>query len=411
MNHKLSLLSYFFLLITANVYGTSNIQTTITFANMQNRAVQQTMEPKLDNFSAATSYDYYLFKQPSSTIAPQGSTQTTISYNWYYNWYGMTQFAYNYPGGSAEYGCFVTELRLSGKWYSYHIGISSYRPDPAFPNDYLVCHIEKITNDSFKVKLLSAQQEKNLPTNDIERVNIVDESNQLAETSYYSINLPIKLNPVLNLVPDNPKPQKVQDQPIIATSPKDANEIIVINHAGVPLTAGLQLLDKFSQLNDQYYIDQPKDIVAATSDSPQSVTIKVNRPDFGYFGFQRFNYHIKDQFDQSGCYIFKIRGKGGNALIASYLVNTQNNIEKPLYCVVTKQDTVEIYDDMNANKVFEMCKNQKICVSSYSNFKRKTLFYQDTDKVCSNDYQKIPLVPEYFLNAEDCVSGNEYWVL
>ena len=339
----------------------SSVEATIQFKNEDSKEsapIVLTMKPYLDNFSWADLTSRYkaIWNFPTQTksfkdvdklmLAPQESVSANLSYPWNDNWYGMSQYAFNYADRSKEYGCFVTELRLSGRvWekHNYNVVIASYRKDPTHSDDYLTCYAEKNTASSFTVRMGSSKnkkEEKNV-VDDGQRYSRAGDVEKLRLLDYYNIDRPIELwkdqatNSAFVLANNKDVPVITPIQPFNVI-PQDTLTIKLISNTAQTLIAGQSLLDKWSRLNSNYYILQPENIQSASKES----VIKFRGNDFS---LARLHYHFADYAEDSGCYITAftndIHQYNANEIIALYHLDSKHKPqERKLYCFIS-QDT------------------------------------------------------------------------
>jgi hypothetical protein len=328
----------------------SAVTANISFLNETNRTIVQTKEPYLEPYSPFL-IAHYEFIAPHKTIAPQQSSDANLAYEWNFDWYGASQFAYNYEGRSKNSGCFVTELRFSGYFLNFRNSntvIASYIKDPAYPNDYLICVVEPnpSSTDSFIVRLQPSTQDEK--SEDSQRFSMVGDVNLLAYTLTYGIDLPIPLNPILTLYPNQPQPELTRSHFSLPTTPPTYTDTLqVINHSSLTLVAGPQISDRSSKFSSHYVIDQPQEILPLeTKAIHMSTSAYLNR------FLARFNYHIKGYAEESGCYISTLLNWDN---IASFHFDSQHPSPQPnLYCVMTNKHTIEIYDHL-VYDLFQKC--------------------------------------------------------
>lgn len=398
--NKISCLLFFTILICHSALG--QVTRNILFFNITNRPVQQTQTPYLDNFSYYSSDADYQFIAPNTTILPNTTSTASISYDWWRTWYNIGQFAYNYSGRSANYGCFVTTISLSGHAYaerSYHIVISSYRKDPSNSNDYLICRVKRGSVNTFIVNFTSSQDwnEKNDNLlDDSNRYTIQGDDGELKNTSKYRINKPIPLNPNLSqpalvLYPDERYPALIRRHyvsPLPSNPPGHTDEISITNYASVGVVSGPSpLLDKYSQFNSQYFFEMPASI------SPgETVKVKIGIGN-GDFDLERFSYQIAGYAPNSGCYITTSTLHWATDIpIASFYFDPLHP-EKNLYCLATDRNTISIYDDPELKQLKDRgCKENDLrnCISTYNHF------YKDGDTLDGMNfkYHKLPVGPD-----------------
>jgi hypothetical protein len=391
-----TLIFIYFLIVAAcsatSCYS-SSVSAKITFNNQTTKPIIQTQEPYLDNYSYISGgFD---FQAPDKTIAPSQSTSVTISFPWRTKWYGASQYSYNYEGRSKDYGCFVTEIRLSTAYFfipwNYNVVIASYRKDPNFPDDYLVCTAGRNSNTDFTIHLMSSSQDQQ--TDDTKRYTIAGD-NYLKDMVGYGLDLPISLNPTLTLYPNKSEPEVAQ-QPQKQSLPKDTKTITIVNHTDNTLIAGPAVLNNFSRFTSQNYVEQSPEILPKAK---QAIKIVA--------GFaQRFNYHIKDYDEQSGCYITTnlpdVPDRNNITTVVSSFFDKQHETEKNLYCVMTAVDTVEVFDAVKtATTAACGLSDLQDCISYYDNeprFLRKFEFSWDAG--ASGSY-KIFIDPLHFISVD-----------
>lgn len=373
----------------------------ILFFNITNRPVQQTQTPYLDNFTRYSSDSDYQFIAPNTTILPNTISTASISYDWWHNWYNIGQFAYNYPGRSANYGCFVTTISLSGYGdRSYHIVISSYRKDPSNPNDYLICRVKRGSVNTFIVNFTSSQdwnEKSDTLLDDSKRYTIQGDDEKLKNISDYHINKPIPLNPNLSqpllvLYPNEHDPAFIHRHyvsPLPSNPPKNIDEITITNYSSVAVVSGPSpLLDKFSRFNTQYLFEMP----AAISPG-ETIKVKIGNPyNPADFDLERFSYQIAGYAPNTGCYITVSKRWISPTPVASFYFDPLHP-EKNLYCLVTDRDTIDIYDDAELKQLrIKGCQESdlKNCISTYNHF------YKDGDtlKGLNFKYKKLPIGPD-----------------
>jgi hypothetical protein len=277
-----------------------------------------------------------------------------------YDWYGMSQYAYNYENRSSEYGCTITEIRLSRAWsrwspfYNRRILIASYRQDPEHLDDYLMCDADNLDNTSFTVHFKSVQASTDINTDDSKRYSIKDANRFLADRDQYSIDLSIPLwvdqkqEKAFVIRPNKSTPEIVgldylaKEHP----EPKNTKTITVMNHTSETLVARPLLVDKFSKLRKQYYIDQPDEIKPGET---QQIKVALSNNDdyFDWLSTVRFNYYIQGHSAEkpSGCYITFAPAPRqlfsyaipSHKLITSFLFDSDHSLsEKNLYCIIVK---------------------------------------------------------------------------
>jgi len=336
--------------------------------------IVSTMSPYLDNFSWASlrRSDYqatwHFLNRPSTTKSFKDVNKITLasgecilanlSSPWEWNWYGMSQYAFNYENRQREYGCFITELRLNARWLEswfegrdYNIVIASYRYDPSHPTDYLTCYVKRNSPYSFTVHMVSSQNKKEEDNEDSKRYSIAGDTEKLRRLNDYKIDLPIELwkdeknNLVFEMVNNQTVPviksrllQAADSSPnnTADSSSNHISTIELINNTSQVLVAGQPLLDKFSRLNSQYLVMQPQQLQPASVTKEES-TIKLSIFPYHLFAFVRLNYHFADYAEDSGCYITTYVQPFSSLFWTIYRFDPKHlgNTEKNLYCLIT----------------------------------------------------------------------------
>ncbi|MCD6038769.1 MAG: hypothetical protein K0S27_169 [Gammaproteobacteria bacterium] len=361
-----------FLFLGASEITYAEVSASITFNNETTQAVQQTREPYTDHFSHY--HPDYAFNKPLATLLPQQSSTATISYPWSYDWYGMSQYTYNYVGRSSKYGCFITELRLSGKFFdisNFNLVIASYKKDPEHLDDYLMCSVDRNSNTAFTVHLKSMHGN----IDDTQNYSIAGDSTLLDKLADYHIDLPIPLwvdqeqKQAFVIQPRTSQPALVASDSLVFTPPpNDIETITVANHTDEILVAGSPLLDRYSQLSKAYYVSQPD-----TINPGEKKEIKISKN--GDF-MARFNYHILgSKITDNGCYItvppaaaFITPQFNYSPFIAAFHLPELSSFEKNVFCAVSSsaERTVAIYD--NVEKGFndlKICEANENCISYF----------------------------------------------
>jgi hypothetical protein len=342
-----------------SVFAASKVTATLIFDNETHNPITQIQKPYIENDEKVCPTPEDSFLLPEETIQPNTMSKTTLSYLWGDSeiWYGGSQFAYNYAGRSKDYGCFITEIRFSGRLWNirnYNAVIASYRKDPEHPNDYLMCTVERdpVALDQFKVHFISSQK-GDPQAEDVKRYAMVGDLNYLQARKRYGIDKPIPLNPVLNLNPNSMVPQPTSVNPssdkLNTASSDTVNKFIVINHSNQTLVAGPKVLNHFGQWSSRNYVNQPEKI------SPrQTVTVEVASAR----DFQRLNYHVQGYSEDSGCFL-TVNAYIDNTFpaVMSYHFDPTRAPEKNLYCSVVYPNIIDVYDYSEALPIAQQCKS------------------------------------------------------
>ena len=353
MMKKIIILSALVMSLLSSVHSiaSSSVDATIQFKNEDSKEsapVVSTMQPYLDNFRWVRPLSGYkaIWNFPTQvksfkdvdklTLAPQESVSANLSYSWYDNWYGMSQYAFNYADRPKEYGCFVTELRLSGrKWetHNYNIVIASYRKDPTHPDDYLTCYAEKNAASSFTIHMASSKNKKEEKSfvDDSQRYSEVGDVELLKSLDYYHIDRSIELwkdqnNNLAFVLANNKETPAITSIQSSNFVPPYIFTIKLINNTTQTVVAGQPLFDKWSRVNIKNYIIQPVNIQPASIDN-----IKLRGSTYSY---ARLNYHFAGSTDDRGCYIGAFtnndytRDINYNELVAFYRFDRTHSFRK-----------------------------------------------------------------------------------
>lgn len=409
----------------------SELKTTLEFVNKTTQAIIETKPPLLDNAASFSPTQYDQQTLPENTLQPNGSTTAILSFNSQLSWNNISQFAFNYPGRSPQYGCFITEIRRSGWVENYRTLIASYRKDPEHPDDYLICGITA-KSDTYTITFNSSQNTRDSKEDDSQRYAIIGNGFKgiagLLTLHRFNINRLIPLNDILSLDPDKGEVTTDKFATSDSTLPQDAEKIKIINHTAENLIKKPTKLDRFSHFNSEYAFQEP-----ATTLPPHGETeLQIALPNFSRYALAQVSYQIAGHAFDSGCYITYVTDKYYTSssdkiksiLIASF-VNDPSQ-PKNLVCTVSGNQ-IDIYDDLAAIKVpssFHLTQNDSIISvggegTLTRDFSSATKYFDSKTLACDDDnsdwskgssVMNILLDPQHTLAAESLLpdkdSGN-----
>ncbi len=405
INKNILLLFFVSLLLTSANSIASPVPVTLQFKNddSQGEAIILTKQPLVDNFDWKNSNSEYKavwnlpngdksfkdIEQPIKLL-PGQSISAFLSYRWNDRWYGLSQYSFNYENRPKEYGCFITEARISGLVFESRNSnrvIVSYRQDPNHPDDYLTCSVEKNTNSSFTIHMTSSKNkadEKNI-ANDSQRYSQVGDVDRLIQ---YGVYLPIELW----------KDEKDNKSTALVLSLTSANAVPYINYSSRISYEFYYRLRLVNLTNQVIVAGEPiynnwKNFYGPSDLAPYSISesdvllypkrIEPNQTDVspvilnthgGENSAVRMNYHFEGYQEWSGCYILVIGPDRNNAVISTYYNFDSAHPEKNLYCFISVNPAL-----INSGTV------GRVTITFYDNFNsiKEVLLLAPTDKIVS----------------------------